>query len=65
MTKTISQKLREHALSGGFLFSGQSDAVSVLFDFRDIVRGEWLLDLNPEEYFDFCNLIACALESEQ
>jgi hypothetical protein len=65
MTKTISQKLREHALSGDHLFRAQSDVASVLFDFRDIVRGEWLLDLNLEEYFDFCNLVACALESEQ
>ena len=67
MTKTISQKLRELAFKHDSWNWRQADfdlCWDMLPEWRDF-RTETLDDLTPNEWFDFCNLVACALESEQ
>jgi hypothetical protein len=66
MTKTISQKLRELARKPDTANWNKSHWESgvIACNWRS-VRTENLDDLSPDEWFLFCNLVACALESEQ
>jgi hypothetical protein len=67
MTKTISQKLRELAYKHRVTTWSYADHLT---NSQEIIywRADWredLDDLTPDEWFLFCNLVACALESEQ
>jgi hypothetical protein len=67
MTKTISQKLRELAYKHrASTWSAEDHRIcsEVLLEWRPRFN-ECLDDLTPDEWFLFCNLVACALESEQ
>jgi hypothetical protein len=67
MTKTISQKLRELARKPPTQLWNASDreTCTTTHEWRSTRTGEWLGDLNSDEWMLWCLFVACALESEQ
>jgi hypothetical protein len=66
MTKTISQKLREHAQSkqGGYHMGWINQGIATIL-MRFLNHGEYYMALEMDERRTFCEFVACALESEQ
>jgi hypothetical protein len=65
MTKTISQKLRELAQKPYIYTWNEEDRAMCDVCHQWCTGLQSLDDLNTDEWLLFCNLVACALESEQ